>query len=327
MKKVFKKTMIAIISSVIILSMAGCSNETEQKEPVAVAALNGPTGMGMVKLIEDSEEGKTDLDYDFTLTGSPDNLNGKIISGEVDIAAVPTNLAMTLHNRTEGQIQLAAVNTLGVLYVLENGNSINAIEDLKGKTVNVSGRGSMPDFLFQYLLSKNNLQINDDVTVDFNLEHADLAAAVAEEDIDIALLPQPHVTTAMMRNENAKIALDITEEWEKVSDGRELIMGVIIVQREFAENNKELLDNFLDEYKQSIEFANQNVDETAELIEKYEILPNAQIAKNAIPYSNIVYRDASEAKESLQEIYEVLYSFEPRSVGGKIADEEFYYER
>lgn len=327
MKKIFKKTIIAIISVVFILSVTGCSNKADEEKTIRVAALNGPTGMGMVKLMEDSNEEKTNLDYDFTLTSSPNDLNGKIINGEVDIAAVPTNLAMILHNRTEGQVQLAAVNTLGVLYVLENGETISSIEDLRGKTINVSGKGSMPDFLFQYLLNKNNLTVNEDVIVDFTLEHADLGAAVAEEDVDIALLPQPHVTTARMKNENVRIALDITEEWEKASDGKELIMGVIIVQKEFAENNKELLDTFLDEYKQSVNFANENVEKTAELVEKYGILPNAQIAKNAIPYSNIVYRDASEAKESLQEIFEILHSFEPNSVGGKIADDEFYYEK
>lgn len=327
MEKVFKKIIIAIISVILTLSVAGCSGKKDEEKTIRVAALNGPTGMGMVKLIEDSNEGKTKLNYDFTLTSSPNDLNGKIINGEVDIAAVPTNLAMVLYNRTEGQVQLAAVNTLGVLYLLENGDSISTIEDLKGKTVNVSGKGSMPDFLFQYLLNKNNLRVEEDVIVDFTLEHADLGGAVAEEDVDIALLPQPHVTTAMMKNENVKIALDITKEWEKASDGKELIMGVIIVQKEFAENNKELLDKFLDEYKQSVNFANSNIDEAATLVEKHGILPNAQVAKNAIPYSNIVYRDASEAKESLQEIYEILYSFEPNSIGGKIADDEFYYKK
>ena len=244
MEKAFKKTLTVIISIVLILSVAGCSGEKNEEKTVRVAALNGPTGMGMVKLIEDGSEGKTKLNYDFTLTGSPEDLNGKIINGEVDIAAVPTNLAMVLHNRTDGQVKLAAVNTLGVLYLLENGDSISTIEDLKGKTVNVSGKGSMPDFLFRYLLDKNNLKAGEDVTVDFTLEHADLSAAVAQEDVEIALLPQPHVTTAMMKNENVKIALDITKEWEKATDGKELIMGVIIVQKEFAEKIRNYWINF-----------------------------------------------------------------------------------
>lgn len=327
MKKALKKIITAFISVVLILSAVGCSSKKNEEKTVRVAALNGPTGMGMVKLIEDGSEGKTKLNYDFTLTGSPDDLNGKIINGEVDIAAVPTNLAMVLHNRTDGQVQLAAVNTLGVLYLLENGDSISTIEDLKDKTVNVSGKGSMPDFLFRYLLDKNNLKAGEDVSVDFTLEHADLGAAVAQGDVEIALLPQPHVTTAMMKNENVKIALDVTKEWEKATGGKELIMGVIIVQKEFAEKNKELLDKFLDEYKESVNFVNSNTDEASKLIEKYGILPNAQVAKNAIPYSNIVYRDAIDAKESLQEIYEILYSFEPNSVGGKIADDGFYYKK
>ena len=305
-------------------------NETVEVDKLAVrvAALKGPTGMGMVKLMEDKELGTTELDYDFTLMGSPDELTGKIINGEVDVAAVPTNLASVIYNKTEGDIQLAAVNTLGVLYLMENGQDINDISDLKGKTVNISGKGATPDFAFQYILEKNGLKADEDVTLDFTLQHADLAAAVSAGDIDIALLPQPHVTTALMKNEDVRIALDITEEWSKVmEDEGQLVMGVIIVQRDFAENNKEALNTFLDEYKQSVEFVNEEIDEAAELIAKYEILPNTEIAKNAIPYCNIVYNDAQEAKSFIEEFYQVLYNFEPKSIGGQLTDDEFYYKK
>ncbi|TYQ13294.1 UNVERIFIED_CONTAM: NitT/TauT family transport system substrate-binding protein [Acetivibrio alkalicellulosi] len=325
------KKIIVMIVAVFILSIAACSNETgvsidrqDTKKSVKVAVLNGPTGMGMVKLMEDQEEGKTELEYDFTLAASPDDLVGKIISKEVDIAAVPTNLAMVLHNRTEGQIQLAAVNTLGVLYVLEKGDTISSIQDLEGKTVNLSGKGSMPEYIFNYLLDKNGVE---DVIVDYSLQHADLAAAVAAGDIDVALLPQPHVSSALMRNEDVRIALDMTQEWKKISDLGELSMGVIIVQKEFAQKHKDSLNVFLDEYKKSVEFVNQDIDVAAHLIEKYKVLPNAEIAKRAIPYSNIVYIDAKEARGSLNELYEILYSFEPKSVGGKLADEGFYYKK
>lgn len=346
MKRLMRKPLILLLITVLLITIAACSKETEtsqtsqeeasienpveaiEKTQMKVAALNGPTGMGMVELMEKNETGDTALDYEFTLMGSPDDLVGKIISGEVDVAAVPTNLALVLHNRTEGNVQLAAVNTLGVLYVVENGDSVHSAADLKGKTVNISGKGATPDFVFQYILQENQLEADKDVMLDFKLQHAELAAALAAGDVDIALLPQPHVTTAMMRNENLRIALDITEEWTEVMGGEgQLAMGAIIVQKKFAEENKEALDIFLKEYNQSVDFVNQQVDEAAVLIEKYEILPNAAIAKKAIPYSNIVYIDAQEAKPFLEDFYQVLFNFEPKSIGGKLADEGFYYKK
>lgn len=338
MKKGFKKIFALLVSMLLLTTFVACSKETVtpedttaevvEKASMNVAALNGPTGMGMVKLIEDSEAGTTALDYEFTLMSSPDELAGKIISGEIDVAAVPTNLALVLYNRTEGNVQLAAVNTLGVLYLLENGESINSVQDLEGKTVNISGKGATPDFAFQYILKENQLEPNKDVMLDFTLQHADLAAALAAGDVDIALLPQPHVTTAMMKNENIRIALDITEEWTNIMDEQgQLAMGAIIVQKDFAENNKEALDSFLEEYSQSVNYVNQQLDDAAELIAKYGILPNAAVAKKAIPYSNIVYIDAQEAKPFLEDFYEVLFSFEPKSIGGKLGDEGFYYKK
>ena len=331
-----KKSILSMVIVSFIFLFSACNkpatpiaeNKNPQKSSMTVSALNGPTGMGMVKLIKDNEDGKSAINYDFNLVGSPDELVGKIVNGEVDVAAVPINLAMVLYNSTGGKVQLAAVNTLGVLYVLENGNSIKEFEDLKGKKVNVSGKGSMPEYVFEYLLTKNNLELDKDVEVDFKLQHADLAAAVAAGDADIALLPQPHVSTAMMKNENVGIAIDINKEWKKAFNNEgELYMGAIIVQKEFAQNNKETLDTFLDEYKASVDFVNKNLDEASELIAKHKILPNKDIAKKAIPYSNIVYIDAKDVKDSVNDIYEVLFSFAPKSVGGKLGDDQFYYQR
>ncbi len=342
MKSFLNKAGVVIIIAALIFNLAACSKPSNiegnsaadenvasaEKASISIGALNGPTGMGMVKLMRDAEENEAALDYDFTLLSSSDEMVGKIISGEVDVAAVPTNLAMVLYNKTEGQIQLAAVNTLGVLYLLENGSSVQNIQDLRDRTVYSSGKGAMPDFVFQYLLKENQLQQDKDVMVDFKLQHAELAAALSAGDVELALLPQPHVTTAMMKNPDIRIALDITEEWRNAANNTgELAMGAIIVQREFAENNKEALDAFLEEYKASVDFVNDNMEEAGELIAKYGILPNAAVAKNAIPYSNIVYIDAEEAKGFLEELYQVLYSFEPKAIGGRLSDEGFYYKK
>ncbi|OWZ84837.1 ABC transporter substrate-binding protein [Natranaerobius trueperi] len=316
---------------VLLFSVIGCGDDTDSVDTddvtVDMAVLGGPTGMGAVQLIEQNELGDSELNYDFSIMGSPDDLVGRIINGEVDIAAVPTNLASVLYNRTEGDIQLAAVNTLGVLYVLESGDSITSIEDLEGEVINVSGQGATPDFALRYLLEEHGLTPYEDVELDFQLQHSDLAAATAGGDVDLALLPQPHVTTAQMRNDDLQIALDITEEWDNVADDSELAMGSLIVQKDFAKENPEVMDIFLDEYEESINFVNENYSEAAELMEKFEILPNKNVAKEAIPYSNIVFRDGQESKTFLQDFYQVLYDFEPDSVGGKLPDENFYYQR
>lgn len=343
MKLVIKRIGLILLLAIFMLSLLSCSREetpvwqdpsqespleNAEKKAMKVAALNGPTGMGMVKLMQDNDAGEAALNYEFTLLSSPDDLAGKVINGEVDAAAVPTNLALLLYNRTEGQIQLAAVNTLGVLYVLENGDSIRSIGDLKGRTVNVSGKGATPDYVLRYLLEKNHLEADRDVMIDFKLQHSELAAALAAGDVDIALLPQPHVTTAMMNNENIRIALDITEEWRNASDHEgELAMGALIVQREFAERNKEAFNTFLEEYERSVAFVNEHIDAAAELIAGYGILPNVAIAKRSIPYSNIVYLDAQEAKIDLEDLYQILFRFEPKSIGGKLGDDEFYYKK
>lgn len=335
----FRKVLILMIIIVLTLgTVVGCSpknesgqqttgNENLEKVKIKVTTLKGPTGMGMAELMEKNELGETDLDYEFTLLGSPDDLVGKILSGEVDVAAVPTNLALVLYNRTQGAIQLAAVNTLGVLYVVENGDSINSVEDLRGQSIYSSGKGAAPDFVFNYILNGNNLTPHKDVIIDYKLQHSELAAALVAGDVKMGLLPQPHVTTALMQNPNLRIALDITAEWNKLTGDRQLPMGSIIVQKEFAKNNKEAFNLFLDEYKQSVSFVNENNEEASELIEKFEILPKAAIAKEAIPLSNIVYIDAQDAKAYLEEFYQVLFDFDQKSIGGKLPDEGYYYKK
>lgn len=302
--------------------------EEVQKNDITfnIAVLKGPTGMGIAKLMDDVNKGTSKIKANFSIYGAPDELVGKIINGEVDIAAVPTNLASVLYNKTEGKVQLAAVNTLGVLYILETGNEITNIEDLRGKKIWASGKGATPDYVLQYILKENGIDPENDVDIDFSLQHAELAAAVASNDASIALLPQPHVTTALMKNSNVRIALDMTKEWEKVAgDKSKLSMGCIIVNKKFANENKDMVNQFLKEYKSSIEWVNDNHKEAGTLIEKYEILPNAAIAEKAIPTSNIVYIDGEEAKSVLKGFYDVLFNFNPASLGGKIPDEGFYY--
>ena len=311
--------------SLMVLPACGSGNKGKTPETVRIAALNGPTGMGMAKLMEDAEADE-DSKYEFSTYGAPDELLGKVINGEVDIAALPTNMASVIYNKTEGQIQLAAINTLGVLYVLEDGNEINSIEDLKGRKINVSGKGATPDFILQYLLKEHGIDPEKDVELDFSMQHADLAAAVAAGDAQIALLPQPHVTSAMMKNENVRIALDITEEWEKVVGGTNpLPMGCIVVQKEFAENFPNALNDFLTQYENSVKWVNENQEEAGQLIEKHVILPNGKLAQMAIPKCNIVFLDGEKAQSPMNEFLKILLELNPASVGGELPGEDFYY--
>jgi NitT/TauT family transport system substrate-binding protein len=361
MNRICKQALSAILGAALIMNLAGCGggdNGSASSSPSAapaaasaaaspsgastakpstapaakvklkIGALKGPTGMGMAQLMEQETLGTASADYEFTLLDSPDDMTAKIINGELDAAAIPTNLALTLYNKTGGAIQLAAVNTLGVLYVLEKGNTITSIADLKGKTVYTSGKGATPDFAFRYILKQNGLDPEKDVTLDYKLQQSELAAAAASGDAPIALLPQPHVTTAMLKNPELRIALDVTKEWEKAAGAaNHLAMGSLVVQKKTVAAQPDAVKAFLAEYKTSAEFVNKDSAKASELIAKYAILPSAAVALKAIPFSNITYIEAQDAKPMLNQFYKVLFDFEPKSVGGKLADEGFYYSK
>ena len=263
-----KKYLSVILVIVLALSavvMTSCAKSEEKLDEVRVFTLMGPTGMGMAKLISDSKDGKTSQNYKFTIASAPDQISAEVIKGDFEIAAVPVNLASVLYNKTEGKIKLAGVNTLGVLYVLENGNTINSVTDLKGKKIYATGQGSNPEYTLRYILSKNNIDPDNDVTIEYLGEHAELAAQMTSGDVVLGMLPEPNVTSVMLNNKDVRIALNLTEEWKKVSD-TELVQGCIIVSEKFASEHPQALKSFLDEYKASVDFANSNVDEAAELI-------------------------------------------------------------
>lgn len=291
-----------------------------------VAALKGPTAMGMVKLMEDAEQGETANGYEFTLAGSPDEIVGSIVQGEFDVAAVPTNLAATLYNKTQGKVQLAALNTLGVLYVVESGDAIQSIGDLAGKTVYSTGKGSTPEFALNYVLEKNGLA--GEVTVEYRSEHAELATLLAQGQAEVALLPQPFVTTALMQNDKLRVALDLTAEWDKAATGAsQLTMGCVVMQKSFLEENAAAAAAFLAEYKASVDFVTDpaNLDAAAALIVKEGILPKEPVAKAALPQCSITFVSGEEMKKTASGFLRVLYEADPKSVGGTLPDDGLYY--
>ncbi|WP_312642849.1 ABC transporter substrate-binding protein [Hydrogenoanaerobacterium sp.] len=313
-------------------SSAAQSSEPEEtpaeKIDVKIAALKGPTAIGMVKLMDDAAKGETANNYEFTLAGAPDEIVGSIIKGDFDIAAVPTNLSATLFNKTEGKVKLAALNTMGVLYLVENGEAIQSVADLKGKTIYATGKGSTPEFALNYVLEQNGLKVGTDVTVEYRTEHTELASMLAAGQADIALLPQPFVTSVLMQNEKVRVALDLTKEWESATKGASgLTMGCIVVQQKFIDEHPEALKTFLEEYKASTAYVTDsaNLDAAAELVVAQNIIPKAPMAKKAIPQCNIVFLDGAEMKTIAGGFLQVLFDANPQSVGGKLPDESFYY--
>ncbi|HJA92035.1 MAG TPA: PhnD/SsuA/transferrin family substrate-binding protein [Candidatus Eisenbergiella merdipullorum] len=316
------------------------STETAQTETavpsgeetaVNVMALKGPTAMGMVELMNSAESGPVNGNsYTFTIAASADEVTPKLVQGDADIAAVPANLASVLYNNTEGQVQVLAINTLGVLYIVENGDTIHSVSDLAGKTIYASGKGSTPEYALNYILSGNGLDPETDVTIEWKSEHSECVAALASDEDGIAMLPQPFVTTAQAQNENLRIALDLTEEWDALQADSEtpsaLLTGVVVVRTAFAEEHPDAVNAFLDSYKESVDYVNANVADAAALIEKYDIV-TAAVAQKAIPYCNIVFIEGSEMQEKLSGYLNVLYEQNPASVGGALPADDFYYIR
>ena len=317
------------LSIMAIFILVGCTAKQDKAnvESFNVATLGGPTAIGFLEMMEEYSEENVEEEanvHNFEILGSPDEAVAKILSGEVDIASVPANLASVLYNKTEGEISVVAINTLGVLYVLESGDTVNSIEDLKGKTVYSTGKGATPEYAFNHIL--NSAGILDDVTVEFKSEHAELAGLLANGSADIAVLPQPFVTSAMAKNPDLRVALDLNAEWAKLDKGGQMVTGVLVVRNEVIENNKEQLDEFLEEYQKSIQTANQDLETTAKLAEKYGIMPE-KIAIQAIPQCNITYIDGDDMQKDLGNYLNILFEQNPKSVGGKLPDENFYYKK
>ena len=305
------------------------SNETDAAEftpaSYSIAALKGPTAMGLVKLMKDSEAGETGGNtYDFTLAGSADEVTPALIKGELDMACVPANLAAVLYNKTEGEVQVLAVNTLGVLYIVENGESVQSVTDLKGRTIVAAGKGSTPEYALRYLLSENGIDPDADVTIDWKSEHSECVAALAGGQADIALLPQPFVTVAQGKTEGLRMALDLTEEWNRIDNGSTLITGVIVARRSAVEENPAAVDAFLKDYAESVEWVNTNTADAAALIGEYGIV-DAAVAEKALPYCNIVCLTGAELLDTLPGYLNVLFEANPAAVGGAMPDNSFYY--
>lgn len=338
-----KKLLSLILALVMIMTFSACSEEpeepivpTEPEEPVTssepeapvepefsgaeikVGMLKGPTGMGAAWLMEQSELGLTLNSYEFTVAGAADEITGQLIQGGIDIAALPTNAISALYNKTEGKIVCLGVNTLGVLYILENGETISTIADLNGKTILASGKGSTAESVINHLLAENGV----DAEIYWASEHTEAATLAITGEYDIVMLPEPFVTNVMTKNENLRVALNLSEEWNKLT-GEVLTMGGIAVRREFLEQNPQAVAEFVKDYGMSIAFTNENPAEAGVLIEKFGIAA-ASVAESAIPRCNIVWLSGEDYKTVLKNFLGVLFEANPASIGGNLPDEDFY---
>ncbi|MFR4352948.1 MAG: PhnD/SsuA/transferrin family substrate-binding protein [Roseburia sp.] len=321
-------------SESVMTEKASTEVQTTEASPsvdIKIAALKGPTAMGMVQFMSEAEAGTlTDHNYQFSIVASPDEVTPLLVQGKLDIAAVPANLASVLYNNTAGEIQVLAINTLGVLYIVESGDSVSSVADLKGKTIYASGKGATPEYALNYMLAQNGIDPKTDVSIEWKSEHTECLSALMAEENAIAMLPQPFVTTAQTKSEKIRVALDMTEEWNRLQDGNDhpsaLITGVVVGRKAFAEENPEAVSAFLTHYEASVQYVNENTADAAELVGAYGIV-DSEIAKEALPYCNITFIEGTEMKEKLSGYLDVLFRQNEKAVGGTIPGDDFYYSR
>ena len=332
-----KKLLAFLLTLTLVFALVGCSDTDTTSTPSAstdseaytavdmsVAYMTGPTGIGMAKLNADSDAKLTANNYTFTVATAATDITGKFLKGEINIASVPTNVAANLYNKSNGKVRMLAVNTNGVLSILEKGNTIKSVADLKGKTIYSTGKGQNPEYILNYILNKNGINPATDVTINF-VSSDDLKAKLISGEAEIAMAPEPLATAVMVQNKQLNRSLSINDEWSKVSD-TELMMGCVIALDSYVEANPKAVEKFLEEYEASIKFATTNIDETATYCEKYGIAPKAAIAKKSIPICNLCYVTGTDMKTNVNGYYSVLFDADPTSIGGKLPADDLYYK-
>ena len=312
-----------LTSLLLVLSLLVLPAALAETAAVHVGALKGPTAMGMVQMMQDKADA-----YDFTLAAAPDEVVPLLVKGNLDIAAVPANLGAVLYNNTNGAVKVLAVNTLGVLYIVERGDTVHSVADLAGRTLVTAGKGSTPEYALNYILRGNGLDPEADVTIEFKSEHAECLAAMLQDDSVVAMLPQPFATVAQAKAGDIRIALDLTQEWDALQAGSEapstMITGVAVARADFVEQNPDAVAQFLADYAESVQFVQEDVEGAARLIGQFDIF-EAGPAQKALPFCNIVFIAGEEMKTLLSGYLAELFAQDPAAVGGALPGEDFYF--
>lgn len=325
MKKYQKSFIVVLLAVLMTISLSGCSKENESTS-IRIGSLKGPTSIGLVELMERAENQETNNEYTFTMETAADALLTQMVQGNLDIALLPANVASVLYNKTEGDIVAIDINTLGVLYMVSADGDVDDVLDLKGKTIYLTGKGTTPDYVLQYILEENGIAL-DEVKLEYKSEATEVAAVLKSDENAIGLIPQPFVTAAMIQNETLQILFDMNELWKDLQgeEGSQMVTGVTVVRREFLEEHSGAIKEFLKDHKQSADYANTNIEEAAALVVKAGIIEKEPIAKKAIPNCNITYIDGNEMKNALSGYLNVLFTKEKSSVGGTLPGDDFYY--
>lgn len=319
-----KKLVNTVLASVIAIGMlAGCSTPEPEDLKVRVGSLSGPTTIGIVNLMNDVDTAENDTNYEFTVATQPDEIAAALNAGDLDIALIPANLASVLYNRTEGGIEVIDINTYGVLYCLSTDSSIQSIGSLAGRTVITTGQGATPEYAINYLLGQYGIT---DCTLDFKTEGAEVIASLEDNPDQIAILPQPAATAAMAQVEGLGIAFSLDDEWSGVTSDSRLVTGVTVVRTAFAEEHPEAVASFIEDHRESVDEANNNVEQTAQLVVDAGIVGAAPIAQRAIPLCNIVCVTGDQMRTDLQGYLQTLYDANPQAVGGALPGDDFYYQ-
>ncbi len=325
-----KKIVSMMLAALMVLSLVGCAGQMPLDEEATaemnVYVLSGPTGIGAMNLWAKSDAGETENTYHFTMPAENTEVVAAISKGEADIAAVATNLAATLYNKTDSGITVLAVNTLGVLGMYTNGQSMNSIADLKGKTIYAPGQGANPEYILRYVLSENGLDPDKDVSIKFVGEGTELLTVWQTDPEAVIMAPQPLATSLLMQNEKAAKVFDMTDEWNAVSgDGSTLMMGCVIVRNEFLKEHAGAVETFMNEYQASIEAAQNDVEGTAQLCEQYGLIPKAALAQKAMGECGLCFITGEEMAQQLGGYLQVMFDADPTCVGGAMPEADFYY--
>ena len=314
-----KKIVMAVVAALTAMSMlCGCGAAAVDTTEVRVGSLKGPTSIGIIRMMHEQENNN----YTFTMETQADVILSSVVSGDLDIALIPANVASVLYNKTKGGISVIDINTLGVLYMVSGDDSISSLADLEGRTVYTTGAGSTPEYVLRYLLAQNGL--TDKVNIEFKSEATEVAAVLTEDTSAVGMLPQPFVTAAISKNEALSIVLDMTDEWNKLNNGSKLITGVTIVRNDFLKEHPAAVAAFVKDHKADAEFVNSDVTTASEYVAEAGIIEKAPVAAKAIPYCNIVCISGADAKEALSGYLTALYEQDPSSVGGSLPADDFY---